>query len=155
MFKAVCGRDRLTEFKVINIEDVDFDVSTSKAAARNKFNMVRVEICRAADYGEFDKTFSVLTHLGNFITYNDTVLGYDLNQMTMQELEDYELDKTRKKMLPDIVIVRKIYPKIRKAQKARIWKLKHLNKEELNENDIHARKKGKKKDKDTEVAAAL
>ena len=89
MFRAMCGRERLTEFKVINIEEIDFDVNTSRAAAKQKFNMVRVEICRACDYGEFDKTFLVNTHLGNFITYNDTVLGYDLNQMTMQELEDF------------------------------------------------------------------
>jgi len=34
MFTAVCSRDRLVEFVVLNIEEVDFDVETSKAAAR-------------------------------------------------------------------------------------------------------------------------
>ena len=34
MFKAACSRDRLTRFIVLNVEDVDFDVNTSRAAAR-------------------------------------------------------------------------------------------------------------------------
>ena len=33
-FKALCSRDRLTEFVVINIDEVDFDTNTSKAAAK-------------------------------------------------------------------------------------------------------------------------
>jgi nonsense-mediated mRNA decay protein 3 len=34
MFTAICSRDRLTEFIVINIDDIDFEVDTSKAAAK-------------------------------------------------------------------------------------------------------------------------
>jgi hypothetical protein len=30
----VCSRDRLVEFVILNIEEVDFEVDTSKAAAR-------------------------------------------------------------------------------------------------------------------------
>lgn len=144
MFKAMCGRERLTEFRIINIEDVEFDVNTSRAAAKQKFAMVRVEVCRADDYGQHDKTFLINTHLGRFIDYNDTVLGYDLNQMTMQELEDYENDSSNKKKLPDIVLVRKCFPKIRKRQNTRIWKLEHLEKEGINDNNIWEGKKGKK-----------
>jgi nonsense-mediated mRNA decay protein 3 len=39
-FKALCSRERLTEFVVISIDNVDFDVTTSRAAAKNKFKMV-------------------------------------------------------------------------------------------------------------------
>lgn len=78
-FKALCSRERLTEFVVLNIDGVDFDVTTSKAAARNKFRMVQVEVQRKDDYGHNDKTFIINTHLGEFINYNDTVLAYDLN----------------------------------------------------------------------------
>jgi nonsense-mediated mRNA decay protein 3 len=38
------------------------------------------------------------------------------------------------------VIVRKCFPKVRKAQKKRIWKLKNLGIEEKGENNIHTRK---------------
>lgn len=51
MFTAVCSRDRLVEFVILNIEEVDFEVDTSKAAARYKFRMVQVELARASDFG--------------------------------------------------------------------------------------------------------
>jgi nonsense-mediated mRNA decay protein 3 len=33
-FTALCGRDRLTEFIVLNIENTDYDVNVSRAAAK-------------------------------------------------------------------------------------------------------------------------
>jgi nonsense-mediated mRNA decay protein 3 len=51
------------------------------------------------------------------------------------------------------VLVRKTYPKFRKRQKHRIWKLKQLNKEHIDENNIH-KKKNKdngKTDRDMEI----
>ena len=97
---------------MLNIEDVDFDVETSRAAAKNKFRMVQVELARASEFGSNNRTFLVHTHLGEFINFNDTVLCYDLAQMTLQELEDY--DNSHKHALPDVVIVKKAYPKIRR-----------------------------------------
>ena len=142
MFKALCTMDRLTKFIVLNVEEVDFDVNTSRAAARNKFRMVRLEVARESEFGVNDRTFIVNTHLGNFINFNDTVWGYDLAQLNMQELDDYEIDpKKNKHQLPDVVIVRKAFPKANKRQRARIWKLKHLPKEEIGENNVHALKK--------------
>lgn len=111
-FKALCSRERLTEFIVMNIDSVNFDVTTSKAAARNKFRMVQVEIARKDDFGNNNKTFIVHTHHGEHINYYDTVLAYDLNQITLSELEDYD-NKTNQ--MPDVVIVRKCFPKVRKA----------------------------------------
>ena len=60
----------------------------------------------------------------------------------MQELDDYEQDpKKSKHQLPDIVIVKKAYPRVNKRMKNRIWKLKHLDKEAMGENNVHASKK--------------
>jgi len=66
----------------------------------------------------------------------------------MQELEDYENDESRHRhQLPDIIIVKKTYPKLAKRQRQRIWKLKHLMKEnEDGDNNIHAMKKKSKKE---------
>lgn len=33
-FRALCGRDRLSEFIVLNIENTDYDVNVSRGAAR-------------------------------------------------------------------------------------------------------------------------
>ena len=57
--------------------------------------MVRLEIARESEFGVNDRTFIVNTHLGEFINFNDTVLGYDLAQLNMQELDDYENDSKR------------------------------------------------------------
>lgn len=46
--------------------------------------------------------------------------------------------------VPPVVIVRKTYPKFRKMQKHRLWKLKHLDKEKADEE------KTNKKDKHNE-----
>jgi hypothetical protein len=40
-----------------------------------------------------------------------------------------------------MVIVRKSFPKQRKKQKNRIWKLKHLDKEAVDENNMYKKKK--------------
>lgn len=99
--------------------------------------MVRVEVARASEFGSSDRTFIVNTFLGEFLNFNDTVLGYDLAQMTMSELEEYTNDnKLNRHELPDVVLVRKSYPKVRKRQNTRIWKLNHLEKESVNENNI-------------------
>lgn len=79
MFKALCSKELLTRFVVLNVEDVDFDVNTSRAAARQKFKMVRLEVARESEFGVNDRTFIVNTHLGEFINFNDTVWGYDLD----------------------------------------------------------------------------
>jgi nonsense-mediated mRNA decay protein 3 len=89
-FEAIMSRDRLTEFVVINIWNTDYNTNVSKAAARQKFKMVQVELARAADYGSNDKTFIVNTHLGEILNYNDTVLCYDLEASTSNMLEELE-----------------------------------------------------------------
>lgn len=90
-------------------------------------------MARADDFGKSDRTFITHTHLGEFINFNDTVLCYDLNQTTIQELEDY--DNGHKHALPDVVIVKKSFPKVRKRQANRIWKLNRLDMEKQGDND--------------------
>ena len=78
--RNVLGRERMSEFVVINIENMDNDFNSSRAALKQKFRQVSVEIARKEDFGVNDKTFIVNTHLGDILNYNDTVLGYDLLQ---------------------------------------------------------------------------
>ena len=59
--------------------------------------MVRLEIARESEFGVNDRTFIVNSHLGDIINFNDTIYGYDLNQLNMQELDDYEEDPRRNK----------------------------------------------------------
>jgi len=66
------------------------------------------------------------------------VLGYNLSTINLAELEDLRLnDKKVSKNLPDIIIVRKHFPKVRSRRKNRIWKLRQLNKVTQDENNVH------------------
>ena len=59
------------------------------------------------------------------MNYNDTVLGYDLAGLNMNELVELNM-KHSKKDIPDVVLVRKYFPKMRKKNRDRYWKLKHI-----------------------------
>ena len=66
---------------------------------------------RKEDFGVNDKTFIVNTHLGSILNFNDTVLAYDLTQNNLGDLEEFQSKDTQ---LPDVIIVKKTYPKFRK-----------------------------------------
>lgn len=59
------------------------------------------------------------------------------------QLDDIEND--RDIQVPPVVLVKKTYPKFRKRQKHRLWKLKHLEKEDGNEAQGEDAPKPKKK----------
>ena len=117
------------------------DVNVSRAAAKQKYKMVSVERARQEDFGANDRTFFVNTHLGNFLNPFDTVLGYDLDQMQLSELDDYENKNTKSKAsLPEVVLVRKSFPRARKRHTNRFWHIKKLDMEQIDEGNIHQKK---------------
>ena len=118
----------MSEFVVINIENVDNDFNNSRAAMRQKFRQVQVEVMRKEDFGVNDKSYIVNSHLGNVLNFNDTILAYDLTQNQLSDIDEFAFTDQQ---LPDVVIVKKTYPKFRNRQKNRFWKLKHFNKEEI------------------------
>jgi nonsense-mediated mRNA decay protein 3 len=65
----------------------------------------------------------VNTHLGEVLNFNDTVLGYDMDFANVSAIEGY---KAYDLNLPDVILVKKTFPKLRKRQKRRFWKLKHF-----------------------------
>lgn len=50
-------------------------------------------------------------------------MGYDLEHINNQEIDDFRLNNTH---MPEIIIVKKVFPKYRKKHKKRNWKLKKL-----------------------------
>ena len=62
--------------------------------------------------------------------------------MQLSELDDYSAKfKSGKNHLPDVILVRKCYPKVWKRMSKRMWKLKHLEKEELGEDCQYMRRR--------------
>lgn len=72
-----------------------------------KFSLVDVEVAREKDLGENQTTFRVRSHLGHLLKAGDTVLGYDL-QTLIGNAEDSERFTER---TPDVILVKKVYPK--------------------------------------------
>ena len=64
------------------------------------------------------------------------------------QLEDMEFNQELQ--VPPIVLVKKTYPKYRKRRKHRLWKLKHLPKEDGVDEPGEGPNKGKKKGKDSQ-----
>lgn len=118
----------MSEFVVINIENIDNDFNSSRAAIKQKFRQVSVELARKEDFGVNDNTVIVNTHLGDILNFNDTVLGYDLTQASLSDIDKFN---SKDLQLPDVVLVKKTYPKFRKRQRNRIWKLKHFEDQEM------------------------
>jgi len=85
---------------------------------------------RKEDFGKTDRTFIVNSHLGEILNFNDTVLAYDLLQCNVSDLEEYEKVDT---YMPEMIIVKKTFPKYRNRQKNRIWKLKHFEDQNMPE----------------------
>jgi hypothetical protein len=70
-----------------------------------------VEVARKEDFGVNDRTFIINTHLGEVLNFNDTVLAYDLLNANISQIEDFQRNDL---LLPDIILVKKTYPKYRK-----------------------------------------
>ena len=78
-FKALLDRERLTEFIILDIEYIDTDLNNSRAALKQKFSQVKLQVVRKCDFGaKIDQIYFVNSHLGEILNCNDTVLAYDL-----------------------------------------------------------------------------
>ena len=96
------------------------------AVYSSKHRLVWVEIARTSDLGENDTQFSVLSHLGNVLKPGDSVLGYDLTTANINDDNVEEMQRKGSVSLPDIILVRKHYPRWRSKHRNRGWKLRGL-----------------------------
>ncbi len=141
--RIVLTADQLVEYTVIDIEIIgEHDYNRPKNSynnnklnqgltAFNKQNAFNAKLClaevtvaRSSDLGINDTQFVCMTHLGRLLRAGDTCLGYDL---VKHNLTEDVLSKNHN--VPDVILVRKTYPKAKRRPERRQWKLKMLNKE--------------------------
>ena len=96
------------------------------AVYSKKHRLVWVEVARVSDLGVNDTRYSILSHLGNVLKPGDSVLGYDLTCSNFNDDNVEDMERNGRVSLPDIVLVRKHYPRWRAKQKNRAWKLRSL-----------------------------
>lgn len=116
----------LVEFVVMDIEPV--------GPSKGRFLLAEATIARASDLGVNDTTYYVRTHLGSILHVGDSVLGYDLSKTNFnnENLEEIERSKKYASQIPEVVLVKKVYPRKKKSggKNSRNWKLKRMAKEE-------------------------
>lgn len=126
-FRVLAFRGNETEFYVADIAlegPPKLGPDSTFADISRRFS--RAEVVRVSDHA----VLSCTTHLGHILKHGDSVLGYDLTAINFDELEGLR----NQRYLPDVVLVRKIYPERRK----RFWRLKRMEIEE--EDGGHARR---------------
>lgn len=96
-----------------------------------KARMAEVELARECDLGRNDNRATVVSHLGHILRAGDTVLGYDVSSANLPE---GEATGDLRGSLPDVVLVRKVYPRNDEREggegkRDRHWKLGELEKD--------------------------
>jgi nonsense-mediated mRNA decay protein 3 len=132
-----------TEFMVFDIErPIAKSQNTSSISNATKGKLTNISVGRTSDWERFE----IKTNLGDILSEGNEVIGYDLTSLNLNT----DMDETKLRgNAPDVILVRKIYPERKKGNKKRIWKLKQLDKEEENANNIHKNAQ-KQKEKDLE-----
>jgi len=123
-FRHCCDRVHQQEFIVMDIEPLGH--------VRGKYGLAEVTVARASDLGKNDITFNTVTHLGHILQYGDSVAGYDLSTINVNDA-DMEALKG-KTVRSEVVLVKKLYPQRRRKHRRRHWGLQKLN---IEANESH------------------
>lgn len=123
-FSSLADASQLVEFIVLDVE--------TTGTVKNNRVLADITVARAADLGVNDQEYYVRSHLGGILHAGDSVMGYFIaNSNYNSDL----FDQLKYDYIPDVVLVKKLYPK--KVKSKRKWKLKRMAKEH---NDIDASK---------------
>ncbi|KAG6063767.1 ribosome-binding protein [Claviceps purpurea] len=122
-FRSLADAQELVEFVVMDIEQT--------TTRRGKWVLSEATVARASDLGVNDKTYFTRTHLGHYLQPGDSAMGYLLTGTMFNNLEYEAIEASNhySSTIPDVVLVKKHYPR-RRRNRRRNWKLKRLNKDE-------------------------
>eukprot|EP01083_Nonionella_stella_P111756 328033_1 len=133
-FRPVCNSRQLKEFMIMDVQPM--------GAPQGKLQLAEVECALMSDLGTNDTTHMCVTHLGNVLRPGDTCLGYD---MTAINVSPGDLKSMKGKELPEVVLVRKIYPE---RHGKRHWRLKQIT---VEREERYAKKLASRDDHDREI----
>ena len=113
---------------ILNSEIDNYQREQNTSFQTMSHKSVRLEVARVSDW----KHFQVKCHLGDIFKSGDIFLGFDIEQLNVEEL-------TELKNLPEVVLIRKL----RNKENKRIYKLKRMEMEQQEQE----KKQGKKQQK--------
>jgi nonsense-mediated mRNA decay protein 3 len=130
----------MIEFIVLNVEPVDYShtsittTNTATTSGSKKNVMADIEVARISDFGINDTIFQVRSHLGNILHAGDMVKGYDLST-TVFGISSFMYSSYHRDDLPDIILVRKVYPRERKTISKEKQRLETKRTGKINKNE--------------------
>lgn len=128
-FDAVCNPKHLTEYIVMDIEVIlhkDRKFFPGQGKISQKHVVSDIWLVKASELGINDNTIHTRTHLGHLLKPGDAVMGFNLEDANINDVNFEKLDKDR---VPDVVLVKKHYGDLTGRKNSRYWKLKHLSDE--------------------------
>ncbi|TPX09080.1 uncharacterized protein E0L32_001658 [Thyridium curvatum] len=122
-FGALADMKELVEFVVLDIEPTGY--------RKGKWVLAEATVARASDMGANDTTYFTRTHLGHMLQVGDSAMGYLLTgtNFNSAELDAIEESHAYGSTIPDVVLVKKHWPRKQKNRK-RHWRLKRMAKDE-------------------------
>ncbi len=113
--KLISFHDYKTEFQILDTEADQYKRDHNTSFQTMSHKAIKVDVCRTTDYQQFQ----IRSHLGDFLKAGDLFVGFDVSNMTMEELDDI-------KNKPEAILIRK-----KKEGKKRIYTLKRMDIEKL------------------------
>lgn len=134
-FASLANVRQLTEFIIMDIEPL--------GPQKGRFVLAEATVRRASDLGINDIEYTTRTHLGALLAPGDSAMGYHLvgTNFNSPEFEAIEGSDKLGATIPDVVLIKKAYPR-RKKNKGRNWKLKRMAREQEQEETRERRQKG-------------
>ena len=122
-FTSLADVHELIEFTVMDIEPI--------GPQKGRFLLAEATIARSSDLGVNDVTYFTRTHLGSILHPGDQVMGYHITGTNFNNpnFEALEESSTYSSSIPDVMLVKKFYPR-KKKNKSRNWRLKRMDREE-------------------------
>lgn len=122
-FVSLADVQELVEFVVMDIEPI--------GQPQGRFLLAEATVARSSDLGVNDNTYFTRTHLGGILHPGDSVMGYHLTgtNFNNRHFEALEQSNSYSSSLPDVVLVKKHYPR-KKKTKSRNWRLRRMDKDD-------------------------
>lgn len=120
-FATLADVQSLVEFVVLDIEPTGL--------TKGKMVLADVQLAKASEMGHNNRTYLVRTHLGGILHPGDTALGYHMVGTNFNSTTFEELERTQGDRIPEVILVKKSYPR-KKKNKNRNWRLKKFPKDE-------------------------
>lgn len=143
-FYSLANVTQLVEFIVLDVEPTG-DV-------KNKKVLADITVCRESDMGVTDQSYYIRSHLGGILHPGDSCLGYFLTNSNFNSdlWDSLDPDNT-----PEVILVKKFYPRTSRKSKSRNWKLKRMAREhkdiEANADSRAAKQEQERAERDYEV----